>query len=704
MLRDLDLLPVYDSEKYDLIHDLQVPLLQNSQTYLRGVGFFTSGWLRLASNGITCLAKSGGKAKIIVSPILDNDDWEAIKLGQQAKESNFLKNILLKNIELLESTLENDTRNGLSWMVADNFLEFRFAIPRDRNSGGDYHDKVGVFKDSFGYCVAIHGSLNDSIKASLNGEAFSVFKSWETGQFPYVQMHQQRLEMLWNDENKQFSIYKIPEAIKEKFIRLRISSEPPYLTKKFQKNDPTSSKNIKLYDYQDMAIKKWEEAGYKGIFEMATGTGKTITSLYAARNILTKKGSLAIIILVPFLHLLDQWRKNCLDLGFNPILCSSVHDNWITEIKDLIRDLNSKILKNICIIVVNKTAASEKFLNAIKKLSEKDTLLIGDEVHGLGARHLCNALTDKASLRLGLSATPRRWYDDEGTEIINNYFCGTCFEYTLEQAIGKFLTPYEYNPILIHLTKDELEQYEELTQKINTISSYRDKDNDKEDLLKKLLLQRSKVISTAQQKIPELINLLKNLQSLYKKSNKEPRGILIYCSPGTHKEVLQLVSNLGFRCHEFVHDVKIDERQRLLKMFDSGDIQILVAIKCLDEGVDVPSTQIAFILASSTNPREFIQRRGRILRISPGKEKSIIYDFIVTPQIDNIINQKTSELSILKREMPRFAEFSSSALNKFAARALIKDVLDRFGMLNLLDEKPWDIYNNFKKTEWSIYE
>jgi superfamily II DNA or RNA helicase len=701
MLKDLDLHPVYDSESYDLIRDLQVPLLLQSSDYLRGVGFFTSGWLRLAAQGLAAFVTSGGSARIVVSPILDKADWEALKFGESAKNNFILREVLSRNIKDLAVTLENDTRNALAWMVADGFLEFRFALPRDRGSAGDYHDKVGVFTDIYYDRVAIHGSLNDSIKASLNGEAFSVFKSWDSGQSPYVDMHMARLEALWNNKNKQFSVFLIPEAIREQFIQLRSSTDRPYVYPTSQKTCGSSPNcTVKLHDYQETAIEEWRKSGCCGVFEMATGTGKTITSLAAATSICQEHGRLILLILVPYLHLLEQWERNCVNFGFAPILCSGEHNHWQIKVKSAIQDFNIRVINHICVLAVHKTAATEKFQTAMRRLPKNDTLLIGDEAHGFGALHLRKALINNAKMRLGLSATPRRWFDDEGTSIIFNYFGPTCFEYSLNQAIGKFLAPYEYLPQLVNLTTEELNRYEEITKKIVTIASAAKKNSETDERLRILLLQRAQIISSAQQKLPTMLTLLREMLGKSQKCGDELNGILIYCAPGGHKEVLKEVAALGLRCHEFVHDVSLSNREKLLSQFEAGEIQVLVAIKCLDEGVDVPSTKTAFILASSTNPREFVQRRGRILRKSKGKKQAVIYDFIVTPPLERLELKRDADVAILKREMPRFVEFSSSAINQFSARAVVRDILNHMEMLNLLDEKPWDVYHTLKQWDW----
>jgi hypothetical protein len=196
MLRDLELRPVYDSAECDLVLDLIVPLLAESQEYWRGVGFFTSGWLRTACKGVVQLVNNAGSARIVTSPMMQREDWEALQVGDAAKQDAVLRETLRRNIADLARALAQDTLNALAWMVADGVLEFRFAIPRDFNMGGDYHDKVGVFIDQKGDLVAIHGSFNDSVKGSLNGEAFSVFRSWEEGQRPYVEQHRARLTKL----------------------------------------------------------------------------------------------------------------------------------------------------------------------------------------------------------------------------------------------------------------------------------------------------------------------------------------------------------------------------------------------------------------------------------------------------------------------------------------------------------------------------
>ncbi|VGO17068.1 hypothetical protein PDESU_05663 [Pontiella desulfatans] len=229
-LQSLSLEAVYDSSEYHLVRDLMVPLLAQSKLYCRGVGYFSSGWLRIASEGLEELISSGGRARLIMSPILDEKDWQAIELGQQARENEMLKKCLHSSVDEISSSLESNTLNTFAWLIADELLDVRFAVPRAGFRGGDYHDKVGYFADESDNYVAIHGSYNDSIKGTLNGEAFSVFRSWYEGQLPFLDKHVARLNQLWDDENAQFHTFKLPDAVRQQIVQLRSTDYRPYTT------------------------------------------------------------------------------------------------------------------------------------------------------------------------------------------------------------------------------------------------------------------------------------------------------------------------------------------------------------------------------------------------------------------------------------------------------------------------------------------
>ena len=696
MLRELDLLPVYDSEQHDLIQDLIVPLLRNSTSYLRGVGFFSSGWLRLAAPGLVPLVENGGLARIVTSPVLGKGDWEALQHGEAARQDACLQDILRKNIEELAQSLEHDTLSCLAWLVADAILEFRFAILRGPYAGGDYHDKVGVFMDSAQDVVAIHGSFNDSVQGTLNGEAFSVFKSWDAGQRAFVDMHKNRLESLWKNENRQFTVRNIPDSAREQIIQLRVSHRRPYaltqrgVTEAATGREPHCPANLR--EYQQAAIRQWERDGCRGIFEMATGTGKTFTALAAAVARYRSLGKLALIVSVPYLHLLDQWADACRAFGFLPVLCSGSHSTWKVDARSSLKDLQLGI-SHVCILAVHDTTSTSAFARVAACAPPGLSMIIADEAHALGAPKLRSALLPAAEMRLGLTATPRRWYDDEGTQVLMDYFSGVSFEYSLEEAIGSHLVPYEYEPILVHLSDDEERTFADLTGRIASLQARADDDTEVAEACKRLLIERARILNGAENKLPAFVCRLQSMIADRREKGQELAYVLVYCAPGSHGEVLRAASRTGVRCHEFVHTVSMADRTRLLRQFANTDIQALIAVKCLDEGVDVPATQTAFFLASTTNPREFIQRRGRVLRRAENKHRALICDFIVVPSEDT-----PSEVAdvLLRRELPRFAEFASAATNEFEARSVIRPLLDKRGMLSLLDERPWDVYRRLR--------
>lgn len=688
-LISLDLKCVYDSSENHLINDLIVPLLSHSIEYWRGVGYFSSGWLRLASIGISELISSGGFAKLIMSPILAEDDWKSIIKGNQARKNEALKHCLRKSIDNITESLENETLNAFAWLIADELLEIRFAVPKEEYREGDYHDKVAFFKDIQNNYVAIHGSFNDSIQGTLNGEAFSVFRSWETSHKMYVEKHVVRLKELWENKNKQFYAYELPKAIKEQIVKLRTTSNRPYDSPvRKDTNIIQPEKKIVLRDYQKDAIQAWVKDDCQGIFEMATGSGKTYAALGAAKRVMKEKKNLCIIILVPYIHLLDQWKKDCQDFGFHPILCGSSNHNWKKQLRSAVYDFRITG-RNLCVIAVHQTSSQKTFLRAFDNINEFNKMLIADEVHGLGACQLRKSLQNNIHLRLGLSATPKRWYDNEGTKIIFDYFKNVSYEFTLEDGIeNDFLVPYRYEPQLITLCDDE----KELIKKYNNtiVKLYSKREQSDFDEIQQLNLERSfreraLIVKKARNKFPSLERLISSLRKHGKFSHA------IFYSPETkYKEVLSILKKHHVFANQFIGEDSAIKRKMILKNFEKGHIEALVAMKCLDEGIDVPSTRIAFFISSTTNPKEFIQRRGRVLRKADNKIEAIIYDFIVIPD-------ENTDLSVarylIEREMPRFAEFSDLSSNKYDARSKIKHILYHFEMVQYFEMKPWDVYH-----------
>lgn len=179
-LSDLNILPVMDTSTHDLSTEFFIPLLSNSIRYDRGVVFFSSGWLRINSKGMLAFANNSGRARWVTSPILDEADWEALKTGYNARGDPVLHRALKHNITNLARTLEKDTLSALAWMVADEVITFKLALPFQKLDQGDFHDKFGIFTDIQGNQVSFNGSYNDSIQGTRNYESIKIFCSWLT--------------------------------------------------------------------------------------------------------------------------------------------------------------------------------------------------------------------------------------------------------------------------------------------------------------------------------------------------------------------------------------------------------------------------------------------------------------------------------------------------------------------------------------------
>lgn len=435
-------------------------------------------------------------------------------------------------------------------------------------------------------------------------------------------------------------------------------------------------------DYQADAIEAWMHNQGQGILHMATGTGKTLTSLFAASELARLQDDrLAMIVAAPYQHLVDQWKDPIAEFGLQPFLAYRSWHRWTDDIVRAITEYRRGSRDYLAVITTHKTFASDHFQSVIDRLNGAETLLIADEVHHLGAPHLRTGLPDHVRARLGLSATPERWYDDEGTTAINSYFTnGVVYDYGLGKAIKEgHLSSYYYVPHIIELTDEEAEDYLSLSKAIARLLADHDSGRETFELpddeqLKQLLFKRARLIGTAENKITKLRSLIEQI------GPDDVHHTLVYCGDGSIetegeevkrqiRRVTEILGNdLGIKAHQFTYEEDQATRERLLSDFETGALQMLVAIRCLDEGVDVPATQRAFMLASSTNPRQFVQRRGRILRPHASKEYATIHDFVVAPPAVSMAVEDPEaafsiERNLLRKELARVATFTKHAMN-----------------------------------------
>lgn len=502
-----------------------------------------------------------------------------------------------------------------------------------------------------------------------------------------VQADVDDFERLWRNGDQNVRVFDLPEAIRNKIINLRDGErpypEPDWVRKtqlleetdhEFKLLRPKVPKNIQLRSYQEDAIASWFQHECCGLLEMATGTGKTITALAASAQLYNREGRLAVIITVPYQHLVDQWQTEAAVFGYGPILAYRSKSTWLDPLHHEVLDFNGGYKDFISVVTTHTTFSSSDFQSTLTRL-KGPALIIADEAHHLGAEVRRHSFPEQVQFRLALSATPDRWFDDVGTQALRTYFGDTVFDFGIEKAIGISLTPYYYYPHLVTLTDKEMEEYESLSVRIAKLVNRTDDEG--QEALKMLLIRRSNLLNRAANKLTVLEELVDNSPTI--------AHTLFYCAPGQIDEVMHLLGwEKGLWVNRFTAEEDTVERQRLLKAFSSGEIQALVAMKCLDEGVDVPSTRTAYFLASTSNPREFIQRRGRILRKAPGKEYSVIHDLVAVPPNPVSTDSPTfsAERSIMRRELQRFREFANVALNKHEATDVIWELARHYGLMD----------------------
>lgn len=687
-LQDLEIKKEYRSLIDQVAKDFFVPLLGQAISYKRAVGFFSSSALVEISKGIGALVKNGGKIQLIASPYLSEEDIQAIRQGYEFRES-IVKRAVLRELQESQSVNEEARLNLLAHLIADEYLDIKIALTEDDSKLGMYHEKMGLIEDADGNIVAFSGSMNESHTAfSVNYESIDVFCSWKN-ESERVQAKAQAFAAIWNDCEPNIRIVDFPELNQEIIDKYK-RSRPDFELDKADYGVVSEVKNkqwitkpdwLNLFDYQKQAIDKWQEQGFRGIFDMATGTGKTLTALSGLERLGQATGSiLGIIIVCPYQHLIDQWVEDITAYGISPIICYSRYD-WKKRFKYALSDYSCGATKNFCVITTNDTLATKYFQDEVDKLHGKICLVV-DEAHNFGAKKQLDCMKEVYTYRLALSATLERRYDDYGTGRLLDFFGEKCIEYSLERAISEDkLTPYYYYPIPVYFEADELDEYNELTEKIVKILMGSKKNlGGLPKTAEMLLIKRARIVAAARGK-------LKALYDIIRQDYLDDDHILVYCGATTvanssYKEgvvdfdekrqidiVVDMLGNdLGMRVRKFTSEESSKDRELIKVDFTEGDmLKVLVAIRCLDEGVNIPGIKTAFVLASSTNPKEYIQRRGRVLRKAPNKPFAKIYDFITLPRpIDEALPDGVnfnSEYSLIKREYERMEDFACLAEN-----------------------------------------
>ena len=727
-LKDKKIKSEYRSLIDNVVQDFYIPLLIEATSYKRAVGFFSSSSLVEISKGIADMAKNGGKIEIVASPYLSDEDIQAIKEGYENRQK-IIEGALIRQLsDEHEDYYSMERLNLLTHLISEGILDIRIAYTDKNNDIGMYHEKMGIIEDKDGNHVAFSGSMNESMTAmSINYETIDVFCDWKKGESDRVKLKENAFYSMWNNVEPSLSVLEFPkitdvliEKYRKKSPNFDIDHEQ-FERRMFAFRTMVRESgalyggsvgaripdDIELHGYQKEAIADWVGENYRGIFDMATGTGKTYTGLGAISKLSEDiNDNLAVIIVAPYKHLVEQWVEDIVKFNMKPIIAygDPVHKDWRKKFFKAITD--QKIRKDkrfFCVVTTNVTFASPDFQEKIDKI-KSPILLVVDEAHNFGARSYARHLDERFTYRLALSATLERHRDEEGTALLYSFFGKKCIEYPLEKAIDEDkLTPYKYYPILVYLNEFELESYEQLSYEM---SKCRIKDKGGKYKLNKrgeiLALKRSRVVAGAMQKL----EALKREITPYKDDN----NILVYCgatrvlddsdtSSDDESDIRQieavtkiLGNELNMSVARFTSEESMEERALIKEHFQNGGkLQAIIAIKCLDEGVNIPGIRTAFILASTTNPKEYIQRRGRVLRKADNKSFAEIYDFVTLPRpLDSVsgltIEQANRDKTLVKNELARIKEFGRLALNSMLANNLIWEIEEAYH----LDDKDLD--------------
>ena len=707
----LNIKAAYETGVDDLIMDFYVPMLANAKRYDRIAGFFSSTSLALAARGIAGLIANNGTMRIIASPRLSSEDIAIINESVENSDE-LLNKCLLKGIDGSNITDQfcRDHVAALGWMLANKRLELKIAVIVDddgkiANEQYIVHQKVGIFYDTEMNAISFSGSNNETASGWLrNIEEFKTFKSWERGQKEYLESDQRKFDTFWNQKRKGVRVENLPEAVSKKLIEIGkdFDIESVAVHKYFDKLSSyiKTLNPLKLFYYQEDAVKKWIQNERNLLLEMATGTGKTRTAIGCMRYALHNGNKpILIVIACPQSTLTMQWKTDIeqLDLGA-PIdatqICDSSCHGWKRELKTKVQQLSTGMYDNLIVYTTHKTCSSHDFIDIVQSTKRADRFFIGDEVHGMGASKARNGLLEYYNIRLGLSATPSRWFDDEGSKLITNYFGNDSYKFTIEQALSTpnpmtnkpFLVNYYYYPRFISLEDDELEEYKRLSEKIVQMNNSRNAEEYSE-LLEFLMFRRANIEKNAQNKYMELERVLDEVQTNCEKSGNRLQDTIIFVSDEQISRVMQILKRRNITSHKFTQAEGtspesqyggISEREYLIQQFTKGKYQVLVAIKCLDEGIDIPSAKNGIIMASSTNPREYVQRIGRIIRQAPGKSSAVLYDMIIHPDLSGFRDDALAsfEEKVFRKEMVRIQELCMNALNNADVIREVYDVIE----------------------------
>lgn len=725
--------------------------LCNSTRFDIKLGFFSSSAINVLSDGFATFLYNGGTMRMIINDVLSNDDHKAIMAGETDVAIPFFDLQKLEEIKNVLSIRDQHFFECLAWLIKNDRLELKIVIPKDGD--GIAHTKCGVFSDGMNR-VAFEGSCNFSHTALIeNLESITAFCDWDgQGDICKIDDFAEDFERTFSG-NDDSVIYLNTEEVKagitnnftHKDIFELMRDEQNLISRRLIDNLPQNivtilnkAKNkvetiIKQIEdrsnsgvieptprfpypsgpreYQKLAFENWKNNGQRGLFAMATGTGKTITSLNCLFEIYQRKGYYKAIILVPTITLVNQWEQECRKFQFaNITKVYSKNPNWRDEVERIAFNEKFRTEKEpeVSYIIISTYASYSRdtVFRVLNGFDRKRLLMIADECHNMGSGSLVKRLKEIPYLRrIGLSATPERQFDDEGNAKLREFFGSEdhyTYEYSMEEAIQNgVLCKYMYYPHLVQLTTEEMDAYIELSEKISKYFNFDKERFEKvDDKLKMLLLARKRIIHKAVRKLDAFRNIVE--KRFLEKGNL--KYSLVYVPEGNSPDYIggnddfdrsedigedndaehlinqftQVVTEVDdhVTVRKFVSGQK--DRDEILYDFAEGKLQVLTSMKCLDEGVDVPRSELAIFCSSTGNPRQFIQRRGRVLRTHPNKKIAELHDLVVIPELNPYSTSYRMEQSLVRGELQRVKNFADLSENPSFSEIELREVLDHY--------------------------
>jgi superfamily II DNA or RNA helicase len=697
---ELNIKKGWDSDEDNVLDDFYKPILSRAAVYKRLAGYFSSTTFAIAVREALDFIARGGIMQLVTSVRLSKQDLEAIEASLDNPEKVLEENLFSRLNEDLEEVATKCTAL-LGWMLSNKIngkpqLEMKIAIPvaASDDPSSIYHQKLGIFIDPVGNVISFSGSVNETGKAWLNNiENFKVFMSCgDASDREAVNFDQKQFEKFWNDLGQRTHVYDLPTAVRQHLLEMS-----PQSTKEFQETvqdireylerNKSTMVPRRLWPNQVEALQKWKENGFRGILAMATGTGKTLAALEGSRlaptNVIT-------LILVPTIVILEQWRDIIPKFDRSAeLICCGGGNKWkdLLSLK-LVRARQATVDENkpanrLYVVSTFATASSKAFGLTWKEIPPDRVQIIADEVHHLGAPEFRRCMELSSHRRLGLSATPQRQWDEPGTSTIVKHFGPTIYEYGIKQAIADGrLCHYQYHPLFAYLDPSEFRDYQDLTIEIKKeIARLQHKKKADEKTiesigmtarLSRLLEGRARIKKKARDKIRVLDDIL---------TKTLPKPLILFCEDQEQLDDLRTVLKkdaMSFLV--YTSEQSSVQRNETLKIFRRREADVLLAIRCLDEGLDVPECPACIIVASSTSTREFIQRRGRILRLAGREKIAQMYDLVVLPaDIRNPAELKIAE-GLIRQELVRVKQMLEAADNEWETRNEIRNELEKYGV------------------------